>query len=82
MPNGGDPGRTRTCDLRIRNPPLYPAELRGRLPDLVGNGGPPVKSARFRPDEAGPTDFPAGAVLLLSAYRLGPIFTNKSYYLQ
>ena len=24
------PGRTRTCDLRIRNPPLYPTELRGR----------------------------------------------------
>ena len=24
------PGRTRTCDLRIRNPPLYPAELRGQ----------------------------------------------------
>ena len=22
------PGRTRTCDLRIRNPLLYPAELR------------------------------------------------------
>ena len=25
-----DPGRTRTSDLRIRNPTLYPAELRGR----------------------------------------------------
>ena len=26
----GDPGRIRTCGLRIRNPPLYPTELRGR----------------------------------------------------
>ena len=24
----GDPGRIRTCDLRIRSPLLYPAELR------------------------------------------------------
>ena len=24
----GDPDRIRTCDLRIRNPSLYPAELR------------------------------------------------------
>ncbi len=24
------PGRTRTCDLRIRNPLLYPAELRAQ----------------------------------------------------
>ena len=24
------PGRIRTCDLRIRNPLLYPAELRGQ----------------------------------------------------
>jgi hypothetical protein len=25
----GPPGRTRTCDMRIRSPPLYPPELRG-----------------------------------------------------
>lgn len=29
----GDPGRTRTCDLRFRKPSLYPAELRGHAPD-------------------------------------------------
>ena len=28
-PGGGDPGRTRTCNLRIRSPLLYPVELRG-----------------------------------------------------
>src|SRR5262249_39016734 len=28
----GDPGMTRTCDLRFRKPPLYPAELRDRGP--------------------------------------------------
>ncbi|CCE12075.1 hypothetical protein BRAS3843_930010 [Bradyrhizobium sp. STM 3843] len=27
----GDPGMTRTCDLRFRKPPLYPAELRDRI---------------------------------------------------
>ena len=27
----GDPGMTRTCDLRFRKPPLYPAELRDRV---------------------------------------------------
>ena len=27
----GTPGRTRTCDARIRNPELYPPELRGHL---------------------------------------------------
>ena len=26
--NDNAPGRTRTCDLRFRKPPLYPAELR------------------------------------------------------
>src|SRR3954447_16996109 len=28
----GDPGKTRTSDLRFRKPPLYPAELRDRRP--------------------------------------------------
>ena len=28
----GDPGITRTCDLRFRKPSLYPAELRDRGP--------------------------------------------------
>jgi hypothetical protein len=27
----GDPGMTRTCDLRFRKPSLYPAELRDRI---------------------------------------------------
>jgi hypothetical protein len=25
----GDPGRSRTCDLRFRKPSLYPSELQG-----------------------------------------------------
>ena len=29
--NDGDPGMTRTCDLRFRKPSLYPAELRDRI---------------------------------------------------
>src|SRR5579872_6624701 len=31
----GDPGMTRTCDLRFRKPPLYPAELRDRSGPLT-----------------------------------------------
>ena len=35
----GDPGGIRTPDLRIRNPPLYPAELRGRRPNIARRPG-------------------------------------------
>jgi hypothetical protein len=32
----GTPGRTRTCDLRFRKPPLYPTELQAhRVLDLT-----------------------------------------------
>ena len=31
----GAPGRSRTCDLRIRSPTLYPAELRARQKHLI-----------------------------------------------
>ena len=34
----GDPGMTRTCDLRFRKPSLYPAELRDREPDRQTTG--------------------------------------------
>src|SRR5258708_34173417 len=45
--SGGDPGMTRTCDLRFRKPSLYPAELRDRRP--AGGGCLAVKyqSARL-----------------------------------
>ena len=34
---GGAPGKSRTCDLRLRRPTLYPAELRARTSaDLAG----------------------------------------------
>ncbi len=31
----GTPGRVRTCDLRLRSPLLYPAELPGRVLQLL-----------------------------------------------
>src|SRR5580692_782381 len=34
----GDPGMTRTCDLRFRKPSLYPAELRDRSPAVEQRG--------------------------------------------
>src|SRR4051794_28334291 len=34
----GDPGMTRTCDLRFRKPSLYPAELRDRSPARGAKG--------------------------------------------
>jgi hypothetical protein len=43
------PGRTRTCDPRLRRPSLYPAELRGPGADckgvLRGTGGPSAVTA-------------------------------------
>src|SRR5713226_752883 len=51
---GGDPGMTRTCDLRFRKPPLYPAELRDRTPaDRSGRSKTPYQSDReiASPDE-------------------------------
>ena len=39
----GDPGRIRTCDLQIRNLPLYPAELRGHPDGVIEQCVSPVK---------------------------------------
>ncbi len=33
---GGTPGRIRTCDLRIRSPLLYPAELQAHTTQQTG----------------------------------------------
>src|SRR5215210_1352059 len=49
------PGRIRTCDLRIRSPPLYPAELQGpvsRRTVADGRKPPPAGGAERRPPEA------------------------------
>src|SRR4051812_39185773 len=32
--SSGDPGKTRTCDLRFRKPLLYPAELRDHISSI------------------------------------------------
>jgi hypothetical protein len=37
---GGAPGRSRTCDPRIRSPMLYPAELQARAVILAGERAP------------------------------------------
>src|SRR5690606_15226701 len=39
----GAPGRIRTCDPRIRNPVLYPAELRARVDLPYSTGGSAVR---------------------------------------
>ncbi len=44
----GTPGRTRTCNRRLRRPMLYPVELRARCPDpLCKNGTTVVGAERF-----------------------------------
>jgi len=40
------PGRTRTCDQRLRRPPLYPSELRARETDVPQRGADAKWSAR------------------------------------
>ena len=55
------PGRTRTCDQRIRNPLLYPAELRGRCSfNTLKRGGRLETSPRLlvRPSSALATPTP------------------------
>src|SRR2546423_10045743 len=42
----GDPGMTRTCDLRFRKPSLYPAELRDRRNPLMETGACPSNTRR------------------------------------
>ena len=57
LQGNGDPGMTRTCDLRFRKPPLYPAELRDQAnyikhlskPDLERSG-----NGWFRWPQTGP----------------------------
>ena len=44
----GTPGRIRTCDLRIRSPLLYPAEL--RAPDSATFPWRPIRRRRFPPE--------------------------------
>jgi hypothetical protein len=50
------PGRIRTCDLRLRRPSLYPAELRARvsgshvLADSVADPSPNRARARWGPE--------------------------------
>lgn len=40
----GDPGRDRTCDLQIRNLPLYPTELRDHAARHITASVPRAKS--------------------------------------
>lgn len=60
---GGAPDRTRTCDQRLRRPPLYPTELRAREaaehtgapPGFRGRSAPP-RAGRRGPRAAGPAE--------------------------
>src|SRR5215211_1537039 len=50
------PGRTRTCDPRLRRPLLYPAELPGRVPaqSLGARAAPDEVSDPCRPPQRPP----------------------------
>lgn len=50
-PQLGAPGRVRTCDLRVRNPSLYPTELQARK--LVDHTDAVALYACRRPMQAG-----------------------------
>jgi len=65
------PGRTRTCDLRFRKPPLYPAELRA-----------PVVRSQYTTTRicTGRTDGCAGCVVLRNASMLNSLtFDMESF---
>jgi hypothetical protein len=82
----GDPGMTRTCDLRFRKPSLYPAELRDRRPALTGgcldakyqSGGVIASPGNGWQQKSVPAKFRRG--LQIQA-RLFNIPTRKSYSL-
>ena len=52
---GGDPGRTRTCYLQIRNLSLYPDELRDHAPSICRNS-PLISRHRMRPEDSARRD--------------------------
>ena len=57
----GDPGRTRTCNLRIRSPLLYPVELRdhGRSGSVPGRAVPAAILAPIYEHSAAPQSYAA-----------------------
>ena len=61
----GDPDRIRTCDLRIRNPSLYPAELRGPHPKR------PIATRRQLPSQLPSYWINSDICLRVAARRLG-----------
>src|ERR1700722_15825230 len=68
----GDPGMTRTCDLRFRKPSLYPAELRDRSPagrsghlKAPYQSGRLIASLRSEPITQGASRYPHGHVVVV-----------------
>src|SRR3954462_14173782 len=77
----GDPGMTRTCDLRFRKPSLYPAELRDRGTRRAGYRGFISKRRRDRKPSPRSMQTPAGqphARILLSFTTLPQVATCLS----
>src|SRR5882724_12301703 len=73
---GGAPSKIRTCDLRIRSPTLYPAELWAHIPDsgLFGaeslpQGEPAQRAGRRTPACLGPRAL--GSPVGLARFRQG-----------
>ena len=63
----GDPGKTRTSDLRFRKPSLYPAELRDREPAGSRCWGASYQS---EPGIASPPDRPLGRMKAPRGFRI------------
>ena len=73
--NNNAPGRIRTCDLRIRSPLLYPAELRGRARQ---DGGRPGGQPRASSALASPLSAPL-STLLRTFSSTGPRRSSPSF---
>src|SRR5688500_19295160 len=59
----GAPGRTRTCDLRIRSPALYPTELRAQQAFIISSDSFPSCLPRRRKTVMSVRLFAAGLLL-------------------
>src|SRR5450631_2610274 len=69
----GDPGMTRTCDLRFRKPSLYPAELRDRNPRLPrGCFAAPIADRR-RDRQSLATNAKAAMAPVMEGHRMRPL---------
>src|SRR3954462_8919863 len=78
----GDPGMTRTCDLRFRKPSLYPAELRDREPAHDAGMAIPYQSERLIASPSGSRFVTSNSPIIPMRHHCVPSATSTEISLQ